>query len=64
MNNSRGAAALETVARSLEACAYVSTDCRKCHKAFGLGCARDLKLEAAALLKDLARAEKEGEKSG
>lgn len=64
-NGSRGPAAqTETMAQSLEACAHIKMECGKCHKTFGLGCARELKLEAAALLYSLSRSQKEGDKRG
>lgn len=64
-NNSRGAAVpLEILVQSLKACANLTAECRKCHKAFGLGCARDLKLEAAALLQTLGRSLEAGDYHG
>ena len=49
----------EVVAQSLKACASTLMDCRRCHKEFGLGCARDLKLEAATMIEELAETAKE-----
>lgn len=36
--------------RSLRACAGFQSSCRECIKKSAFGCARDLKLEAAALI--------------
>lgn len=61
-NSSRGVAVpLEIMVESLKACANLTAECRKCHKSFGLGCARDLKLEAAAMLRALARLPEAGD---
>jgi len=55
---------LEILVQSLKACANLTAECRKCHKAFGLGCARDLKLEAAAMLRVLAGLPEAGDNHG
>lgn len=38
----------------LHACAGVGSECKQCLKEFGYGCARDLKMEAAAMIQALA----------
>lgn len=40
--------------KSLHACAGVNSECKRCFKEFGYGCARDLKIEAAAMIQELA----------
>lgn len=40
--------------KSLHACAGVNSECKRCVKECGYGCARDLKMEAAAMIKEMA----------
>lgn len=40
--------------RCLHACAGVNSECKRCLKTVGYGCSRDLKMEAAAMIQDMA----------
>ena len=40
--------------KSLHACAGVNSECKQCLKKVGYGCSRDLKMEAAAMIQDMA----------
>lgn len=45
---------VDEMIKSLHACAGVNSDCKRCIKTVGFGCARDLKMEAAAMIQDMA----------
>lgn len=45
---------VDEMIKSLHACAGVNSDCKRCIKTVGFGCARDLKMEAATMIHDLA----------
>lgn len=40
----------EEIVESLRACAGVGSECKRCTLTVGYGCARDLKIKAAALI--------------
>lgn len=42
------------IVKCLHACAGVNSDCKRCLKTVGFGCARDLKMEAAAMIQNMA----------
>lgn len=51
----------EEMVKSLRVCAGVGDyGCKYCKKEFGYGCARDLKIEAAAMLEETIRERKNG----
>lgn len=40
--------------KCLHACAGFNSECKRCLKTVGYGCSRDLKMEAAAMIQEMA----------
>lgn len=60
-NENRGALTPEEMASSLEICAMPGMKCRGCAKKFGMGCAADLKREAASMIREYANGKRKDE---
>lgn len=54
-NENRGALTPEEMANSLEICAMPGMKCKGCAKKFGMGCAADLKREAASMIREYTK---------
>lgn len=61
-NNKSDALTPEQLVKSLRACAGAGSECRRCAKEVGFGCARDLKIQAADMLEKLVKERETGEK--
>lgn len=44
----------DEIIKCLHACAGINSECKRCLKKVGYGCARDLKMEAAAMIQEMA----------
>ena len=45
---------VDEIIKCLHACAGINSECKRCLKTVGYGCARDLKMEAAAMIQEMA----------
>lgn len=45
---------VDEMIKCLHACAGINSECKRCLKTVGYGCARDLKMEAAAMIQEMA----------